>query len=184
MTDTIRILIADDHPLFRQGVAMSLATVADFTVVGEAGTGEEAFTLAAELLPDVLLLDITMPGEGGIAAARRITAVWPVVRIIMLTVSEDQDNLIAALKAGARGYVLKGVSARELANAVRTVAEGVEDADDWHFLRAQGCHVAQGYFIGRPMPAEALPRWRAEWELRRAALTLSLIHISEPTRPY
>ncbi|MGB5061245.1 MAG: response regulator transcription factor [Candidatus Promineifilaceae bacterium] len=124
MTDTIRILIADDHPLFRQGVAMSLATVADFTVVGEAGTGEEAFTLAAELLPDVLLLDITMPGEGGIAAARRITAVWPVVRIIMLTVSEDQDNLIAALKAGARGYVLKGVSARELANAVRTVAEG------------------------------------------------------------
>ncbi len=124
MTDTIRILVADDHPLFRQGVAMSLATVADFAVIGEAGTGEEAFALAAELLPDVLLLDITMPGEGGIAAARRITAAWPVVRIIMLTVSEDQDNLIAALKAGARGYVLKGVSARELSNAVRTVAEG------------------------------------------------------------
>jgi DNA-binding NarL/FixJ family response regulator len=71
-----------------------------------------------------MLLDITMPGAGGIAAARQINANWPVVRIIMLTVSEDQDNLMAALKAGARGYVLKGVSARELSNAVRTVAGG------------------------------------------------------------
>lgn len=124
MSEPIRLLVADDHPLFRQGVILSLSAVPDFTVVGEAGTGEEAFKLAGDLLPDVLLLDITMPGEGGIAAARRITAAWPVVRIMMLTVTEDQDNLIAALKAGARGYVLKGVSARELANAVRTIAEG------------------------------------------------------------
>jgi DNA-binding NarL/FixJ family response regulator len=71
-----------------------------------------------------LLLDITMPGQGGIAAARRISAACPVVRIIMLTVSEDEDDLMGALKAGARGYVLKGVSARELANAVRAVAAG------------------------------------------------------------
>ncbi len=124
MSEPIRILIADDHPLFRDGVARSLAAESDFDVIGEAGTGEEAHDLVADLLPDVLLMDITMPGAGGIAAARKIAAAWPVVNIMMLTVSEEQDNLMAALKAGARGYVLKGVTARELANAVRIVAGG------------------------------------------------------------
>lgn len=124
MSEQIRLLVADDHPLFRQGVVASLSAEPDLTVAGEAGSGEEAQKLAGDLLPDVLLMDITMPGAGGIAAARQISAAWPIVRIIMLTVSEDQDNLMAALKAGARGYVLKGVSARELANAVRTVAGG------------------------------------------------------------
>ncbi len=124
MSEPVRLLVVDDHPLFRQGVVASLSAEPDLTVVGEAGSGEEAQKLAGDLLPDVLLMDITMPGAGGIAAARQINAGWPVVRIIMLTVSEDQDNLMAALKAGARGYVLKGVSARELANAVRTVADG------------------------------------------------------------
>ncbi|MCA9951415.1 MAG: response regulator transcription factor [Anaerolineales bacterium] len=124
MSEPIRILIADDHPLFRDGVARSLTAEPDMLVVAEAGTGEEACDLAADLLPDVLLMDITMPGEGGIAAARKIAAAWPVIRIMMLTVSEEQDSLMAALKAGARGYVLKGVTARELANALRVVAAG------------------------------------------------------------
>ncbi|MEZ4514152.1 MAG: response regulator transcription factor [Chloroflexota bacterium] len=124
MPNPIRILVADDHPLFRAGVVASLSRQPNFTVIAEASSGEEAYILAAEHLPDILLLDITMPGEGGISAAQRIASAFPIVRIIMLTVSEDQDNLLNALKAGAKGYVLKGVSARELATAVRTVADG------------------------------------------------------------
>ncbi len=124
MSDQIRLLIADDHPLFRNGVAQSFTVEDDIELVGQAGTGEEAIRLVGEKMPDVLLMDLAMPGMGGIAAAQRISASWPVVRIIMLTVSEDQDDLMAALKAGARGYVLKGVSARTLLHAVRSVAEG------------------------------------------------------------
>lgn len=124
MNDNIRIVLADDHPLFREGVAHTLNAEPDFEVVGQAKSGEEAYEIAGELLPDILLLDINMPGAGGIAAARKIAATWPVIRIIMLTVSEDQDDLLRVLKAGARGYVLKGVSAKELIRVVRSVADG------------------------------------------------------------
>jgi DNA-binding NarL/FixJ family response regulator len=120
----IRIVVADDHPLFREGVAYSLAAEAEISVVGQAGSGEEALQMAMDLLPEVLLLDIAMPGLGGIEAARQIAMACPIIKIIMLTVSEDQDDLLSALKSGARGYVLKGVSARELSNAVRAVAAG------------------------------------------------------------
>ncbi len=124
MTEPVRVLIADDHPLFREGVAHSLAAETGLTVVGQAASGEEALRLARDLLPDVALLDIAMPGSGGLAASSEIAIACPATKVVMLTVSEHQDDLLAAFKAGARGYVLKGVSARELANIIRAVADG------------------------------------------------------------
>lgn len=125
MSERIRILVADDHPLFREGIIHTLGSESDFEVIGQAGDISAAFDQAAALRPDLVLLDITMPGEGcGIAAAARIAEELPGVRIVMLTVSESQDNVMAALKAGAHGYVLKGVSSRELCDVVRRVAKG------------------------------------------------------------
>jgi DNA-binding NarL/FixJ family response regulator len=124
MSDPIRVLIADDHPLFRDGVAHSLDGEPDFEVIGQASSGGEALQMAREHLPDVLLLDIAMPGRGGIVAAGEVAGACPATKIIMLTVSKDEDDLMAALRAGARGYVLKGVSAGELATVVRAVAGG------------------------------------------------------------
>ena len=124
MPDPIRILLADDHPMFREGVAHSLGTDSDLEVIAQTASGDEAVELAQSLTPDVVLLDITMPGIGGIAAAARIAASVPGTRILMLTVSEDKDDLLAALKSGAHGYVLKGASASELRAIVRRVAAG------------------------------------------------------------
>jgi DNA-binding NarL/FixJ family response regulator len=124
MNDPIRVLIADDHPLFRDGVAHSLSGKANITVIAQAESSEEALRLTRELLPDVVLLDITMPEKGGLAIANEIALACPATKIIMLTVSEHEDDLLSAFKAGAQGYVLKGVSARELANIIRTVADG------------------------------------------------------------
>jgi two-component system nitrate/nitrite response regulator NarL len=124
MADNIRILVADDHPLFREGVVHSLDAEPDFTVVGQAACGEDALRMARDLLPEVVLLDIGMPGWGGIVTAEKFTGAFPAIRIVMLTVLEDEDKLLASFKAGARAYVLKGVSAHELATVVRSVAQG------------------------------------------------------------
>jgi DNA-binding NarL/FixJ family response regulator len=124
VTDAIRVVVADDHPLFREGVVHSLANKAGLTVVGQAETGEHALRLTRELLPDVLLLDIAMPGQGGLTTVGQVALACPVTKIVMLTVSENEDDLLAAFKAGARGYLLKGISARELAGAIRAVAGG------------------------------------------------------------
>jgi two-component system nitrate/nitrite response regulator NarL len=123
MTDPIRIVVADDHPLFREGVVNSIGANPDMEVVAQAENAEEAVRLVRDELPDLVLLDITMPGNG-IEAARKIAASSPATRIVMLTVSEDEDDLLEAMKAGASGYVLKGVSATELATVLRSVSGG------------------------------------------------------------
>ena len=124
MPETITILVADDHPLFREGVVHSLASQPDFEIVGQAACGEDALRMACDLVPDVVMLDITMPGWGGIVTAEKIAAACPATKVIMLTVMEDESKLLASFKAGARAYVLKGVSSQELARVIRSVAQG------------------------------------------------------------
>ena len=124
MTETIRILVADDHPLFREGVVNTLVDESDIEVIAEASSGERAVELAVDLLPDVAILDLTMPGIGGIAATAQLSAKCPATAVLVLTVSENADDLLQALKAGARGYVLKGVSGQGLIHAVRSVTAG------------------------------------------------------------
>ena len=135
--ERIRIVVADDHPMFRAGVVASLAAQPDIEVVGEGASAAEALRLVEEHSPDVALLDIAMPG-GGLNAARDITAASPATRVVMLTVSEDEDDLLAAMKAGASGYVLKGAAASELVNVLRTVNAGevyVAPGLAWGLLR-------------------------------------------------
>ena len=124
MTDPIRTFVADDHPLFREGVVHSLCVDPGFVVVGEAGSGEETLEKVAQLRPDLVLLDVSMPGISGIETARRIAQTAPQTRIMMLTVDDRGPSLLAALKAGAHGYVLKGVAATELREIARRIAEG------------------------------------------------------------
>jgi two-component system, NarL family, nitrate/nitrite response regulator NarL len=135
--DAVRVAVADDHPMFRAGVVASLREVPGIDLVGEASDAPAAVELARALLPDVMLLDIAMPG-GGLVAASGIKAACPVTRIVMLTVSEDEDDLMAAMKAGASGYVLKGAGASELVEVIRAVHAGevyVAPGLAWRMLR-------------------------------------------------
>lgn len=119
----IRVVIADDHPLFREGVSKTLVDFANCEIVAECGNGDDALKAVCEHLPDIVLLDISMPG-GGLEAARRIASACPVVRILMLTVSENESDVMAALEIGACGYVLKGIGGDELADIIKSVYEG------------------------------------------------------------
>jgi DNA-binding NarL/FixJ family response regulator len=119
----IRVLVADDHRLFRDGVRALLAVTADLEVVGEAATADATLELAATLTPDVVLMDLNMPG-GGLNATRAIAATLPDVNVLVLTMLEDDDSVFAAIRAGARGYVLKDSEAEDLVRAVRSAARG------------------------------------------------------------
>jgi DNA-binding NarL/FixJ family response regulator len=124
MTDTIRVFIADDHTLFRDGLRSLLRTTPDIEVVGEAATGVEAVITIEQVQPDVVLMDIQMPDLNGIEATRRIAKASPHIGIIMVTMFEDDDSVFAAMRAGARGYILKGAGQEEVARTIRAVAHG------------------------------------------------------------
>jgi DNA-binding NarL/FixJ family response regulator len=120
----IRVLIGDDHTILRQGLRRILAEDPDLTVVGEAADGEQVVALALELVPDVVLMDVQMPELSGIEAARRIRTAHPEIRILMLTVSDRDEDLFGALRAGARGYLLKSAEAQEVLDAIHRVYRG------------------------------------------------------------
>jgi DNA-binding NarL/FixJ family response regulator len=120
----IRVLLADPHELFRRGVRLVLEDESDIEVVGESSDGLDAVDRIVELVPDLVLMDVRMPGVSGIEATRRVRSLVPSVKIAILTVSESDDDLFAAVRAGATGYLLKEVSIEELAEAVRAVARG------------------------------------------------------------
>ncbi|CAN5796479.1 response regulator transcription factor [soil metagenome] len=119
-----RILIADDHPHFRDGLRALLLSAPDVEVVGEARDGEETVTLAGRLQPDVILMDLNMPGMGGIEATRRILHTSPHISVLVVSMYEDDDSVFAALKAGARGYLLKGALKAEILRSIRAVSSG------------------------------------------------------------
>jgi len=124
MDDRIQVLIADDHPVFRYGIRALLAGEPEIEVVGEATTGEQVVELAESLQPDVVLMDINMPGVNGIDATRRILLTSPGIAILVLTMFEDDDSVFAAMRAGARGYLLKGTEGEDTVRAIKVVSSG------------------------------------------------------------
>src|SRR6266852_3092857 len=122
--EPIRVLIADDHPLYRDGLRAMLGAAAEPELVGEAATGDEAIAQAADLQPDVLLMDLQMPGTNGIEATRHIRQTSPHIAILVLTMFSDDDSVFTALRAGAQGYVLKGADRAELLRAITAVSRG------------------------------------------------------------
>ncbi len=122
--DRLRLLIVDDHPLFRKGLRTLVGSVPDFALVGEATTGEEAVARGLALQPDVVLMDLQMPGGSGLEATREIVAASPTIKVLVVTLFEDDDSVFAALRAGARGYLLKDTDEEEMVRAIRAVANG------------------------------------------------------------
>lgn len=124
MSESIRVLVVDDHHVVRAGWRALLDTTSDVEVVGEAATGRQAVELADELLPDVVLMDVQMPNGDGIEAARTITSAHPGVAVLVVTMHDDDDTVFAALRAGARGYLLKGAEQSDVIGTIRSVAGG------------------------------------------------------------
>ncbi len=151
MIDPVRVVIADDHPVVRDGLSALLDSVPGIDVVGTAGNGREALRSAVTLHPHVLVLDVQMPDMDGIVAAREVARAAPGVAVLMLTMYDDEDSLLAAMRAGAAGYVLKGAAQDEIARAVSAVAGG-----EAIFGPAVARRVA-AFFAGTPQTAQASP---------------------------
>jgi DNA-binding NarL/FixJ family response regulator len=149
--ETLRILVAEDHPLFRKGMISLLESVPEFEVIGEATTGEETAARAAEFQPDVVLMDLQMPKVNGIEATRRIVSESPSIRVLVVTLLEDDESVFMALRAGAHGYVLNDADEEEVIPAIRAVGRG-----EAIFSPAIASRVL-AYFAA-PDPAAAPPR--------------------------
>ena len=163
VNETIRVLIADDHEIVRRGLRSLLDTVDDIEVIGEAGTGSGAVSMAIDTVPDVVLLDLNMPDGNGIDATREIAAAMPSVAIVILTMYDDDDSIDAALRAGARGYLLKGAAQDDVAHAIRSVSQG-------HVILGQG--AAQRLLTRLTAPGGATPIFPELTERERDVLRL------------
>src|SRR6478752_6351712 len=122
--ETLRVLLVDDHPMMREGLSALLATVPGTAIVGECGDGESAVTMAVDLQPALILIDLNLPNVRGNEATRRITQASPQIAILVLTMLEDDDSVFGAMRAGARGYLLKGAGKEEVIRAINVVAAG------------------------------------------------------------
>jgi len=172
MMENTTLLIADDHADFREGLRALLESVADLEVVGEAATGEEAVTLATRLQPDVVLMDINMPGLNGIEATRRILHTSPHISVLMLTMFEDDDSVFAAVRAGARGYVLKGALKAEILRAIEVVSSG-----EAIFGPAIARKLIHFFASPRPAAPQIFPELT---DREREILTLMTQHLTNP----
>ena len=154
---TTRVLVADDHAVFRYGMRAMLSNAKGFEVVGEASTGEEAVEKAARMRPDIVLMDIQMPGMNGIEATRRISRANPDVGVVVVTMFGDEDSVFSAMRAGARGYVLKGADAEEVMKVLRAVADG-----EAHFGPEIATRLLGFFSASRPAPpSEEFPELTA-----------------------
>jgi DNA-binding NarL/FixJ family response regulator len=150
--EPIRVLVADDHPLFRDGLLGLLTSRAGFEVVGEAASGQDAVAAAASAFPDVVVMDLHMPGLNGIDATRRIVAASPHTAVLVLTMFGDDDSVFAAMRAGARGYLLKGAGQAEIVQGIQAVARG-----EAVFGPAIADRVLAYFAAPPPTPAETFP---------------------------
>jgi DNA-binding NarL/FixJ family response regulator len=149
----VRVLVADDHPVFRDGLAMLLGSVDGIDVVGTAASGAQAVALATELRPDVVVMDVQMPGLNGIEATRRLADAAPEVGVVVLTMSEDDGTVFSAVRAGARGYLVKGAEQDEIVRAITAVAAG-----GVVFGASLARRVAEFFAAGPPAPTDAFPQ--------------------------
>jgi len=154
--EPVRVLVVDDHPIFRDGLAVLLGSVPGIEVVGTAADGVEAVAAALSALPDVVVMDVQMPALNGVEATRRITAEAPSVGILVLTMSEDDGTVFAAVRAGARGYLVKGAGQDEIVRAITTVAAGGAV-----FGATMARRIAEFFAAGPVPPTEAFPQLTA-----------------------